>query len=142
MSYFWVKTLHIVFVIGWCAGLICLPRIFMALAQAPTLAARAVLHGMGRRLLRFSTLLAPPAILLGLWLFGVVGIGKGANGGWLHAKAFFVFLTVVFHFTCFVVLMSFEGEKKGAGAGFCRWLGYVALALLLIIVGLAVLKPF
>lgn len=142
MSYFWVKALHILFVVGWYAGLLCLPRVFVALAGAPTLAARATLHGMGRRLLRFSTFLAPPAVLLGLWLFGVVGIGKGSDGGWLHAKMFFVLLTVVFHFTCFVVLMRFEGENKGPGAGFCRCLGYVPLALLLIIVGLAVLKPF
>lgn len=142
MSYFWVKTLHIVFVLGWFAGLLSLPRLFVAMAQAPTSAARETLYAMARRLLRFTTLLAPPAVLLGLWLFGVVGIGKGSNGGWLHAKTFFVLLTVAFHFTCFVVLMSFEGNKSGPSVRFCRRLGGVPLVLLTIIVGFAVLKPF
>lgn len=142
MSYFWIKALHIMLVVCWFAGLFCLPRLFVAMAQAPSHAARQVLHAMSKRLLGMTTLVAVPAVLLGLWLFGVFGIGKGPNGGWLHAKAFFVLLTVVLHFTCFVVLVTFEGEKKGATERFCRRLAVVPFALLAVIVGLAVLKPF
>ena len=68
----WIKSLHIVFVASWFAGLFYLPRIFVNLAQIPTeVPADAVrerdrLLGMARRLLRFTTLLAVPALGLGL----------------------------------------------------------------------------
>jgi len=142
MSYPWIKTLHIVLVIAWFAGLSCLPRIFATMAQTQASDARLVLHGMAKRLLRFTTLAAVPAVLLGLWLFGVIGIGKGPNGGWVHAKVFFMLLAIAFHFTCFILLVSFEGNKKGASATFCRRLVYIPIVLLAIIVTFAVLKPF
>ncbi len=70
----WVKSLHIVFVASWFAGLFYLPRIFVNLAQIPqetppeSLRERERLLLMARKLLRFTTLLAVPAIVFGLWL--------------------------------------------------------------------------
>jgi protoporphyrinogen IX oxidase len=63
----WVKALHIVFVASWFAGLFYLPRIFVNLAMvAPdSHAERDRLLLMARKLLRFSTLLAVPALALG-----------------------------------------------------------------------------
>ena len=63
----WVKSFHIVFVASWFAGLFYLPRIFVNLAMvAPGSAAeRDRLLLMARKLLRFSTLLAVPAVGLG-----------------------------------------------------------------------------
>ena len=142
MSYPWIKTLHIVLVIAWFAGLFCLPRLYFTMAQASSRGSRAVLHAMAKRLLRFTTVVAVPAVLLGLWLFGVIGIGKGPNGGWVHAKVFFMLLAIAFHFACFILLVSFEGDKKGASATFCRRLVYIPIVLLTIIVTFAVLKPF
>jgi len=142
MLYPWIKTLHIVLVIGWFAGLVGLSRLYVTLSQTSSVEARVTLHGMARRLLFLTTLLAVPAVLLGLWLFGVFGIGKGPGGGWLHAKVFFVLLMIVFHFVCFIVLVGFENGKQGAGAGFCRRFAYMPALLFPIIVALAVLKPF
>jgi len=65
----WIKTLHIVFIASWFAGLFYLPRIYVNLAQQHEPAVRAVLLGMARRLFRFTTLLAVIAIIFGLWLF-------------------------------------------------------------------------
>ena len=63
----WVKAFHIVFVASWFAGLFYLPRIFVNLAMvAPGSAAeRDRLLLMARKLLRFTTLLAVPALALG-----------------------------------------------------------------------------
>ncbi len=63
----WVKSFHIIFVASWFAGLFYLPRIFVNLAMvAPgSVAERERLLLMARKLLRFTTLLAVPA--LGWW---------------------------------------------------------------------------
>src|SRR5690606_26136554 len=62
----WVKAFHIVFVASWFAGLFYLPRIFVNLAMvAPGSAAeRDRLLLMARKLLRFTTMLAVPALVL------------------------------------------------------------------------------
>src|SRR5436190_9766885 len=88
----WVKSLHIVFVTSWFAGLFYLPRIYvnLAMVEADSRAERNRLLLMARKLLRFSTILAVGAIALGVWLWLGWGIGRGS--GWLHAKLFVVFL--------------------------------------------------
>ena len=64
----WIKSFHIVFVASWFAGLFYLPRIFVNLAMVPagSEAERARLLLMARKLMRFTTLLAVPAVVLGL----------------------------------------------------------------------------
>ena len=73
----WVKSFHIVFVASWFAGLFYLPRIFVNLAMVPagSVAERERLLLMAKKLLRFTTLLAVPAVALGLWLWLGYGIG-------------------------------------------------------------------
>eukprot|EP01042_Synura_sphagnicola_P029680 gene29680-38265_t len=95
----WVKAFHIVFVASWFAGLFYLPRIFVNLAMvAPGSAAeRDRLLLMARKLMRFTTLLAVPAIALGLWLWLGYGIGRGSGNGWMHAKLAVVLVVVAQH---------------------------------------------
>ena len=83
----WIKALHIVFVASWFAGLFYLPRIFVNLAMVPpgSDAERARLLLMAHKLYRFMTILALPALALGLLLWLVYGIGKGPGQGWMHA---------------------------------------------------------
>ncbi|MDO8278355.1 MAG: CopD family protein, partial [Burkholderiaceae bacterium] len=94
----WVKSLHIVFVASWFAGLFYLPRIFVNLAMVPpgSDAERARLLLMARKLMRFSTILAAPALAFGVWLWLGYGIGRGPGQGWLHAKLFVVLLVLVY----------------------------------------------
>ena len=81
----WVKSFHIVFVASWFAGLFYLPRIFVNLAMVTpgSEAERARLMLMARKLMRFTTLLAVPAVALGLWLWIGYGIGWGPGNGWM-----------------------------------------------------------
>ena len=64
----WVKSLHIVFVASWFAGLFYLPRIFVNLAMVPpeSEAERTRLLLMARKLMRFMNLLLWPAVGLGV----------------------------------------------------------------------------
>jgi putative membrane protein len=77
----WVKSFHIVFIASWFAGLFYLPRIFVNLAMVPpeSIAERERLLLMARKLLRFTTLLAVPALGFGLWLWLGYGIGRGTG---------------------------------------------------------------
>ncbi len=65
----WIKSLHLLFVISWFAGLFYLPRILVNLAMEEDTAARARLLLMARKLYRFMTLLAAPALAFGFWLW-------------------------------------------------------------------------
>jgi uncharacterized membrane protein len=90
----WVKAFHIVFIASWFAGLFYLPRIFVNLAMVPpeSVAERQRLLLMARKLMRFTHLLAVPALVLGLWLWLGYGIGLGSGNGWMHAKLLVVLL--------------------------------------------------
>jgi len=136
----WVKALHIVFVTSWFAGLFYLPRIFVNLAMEIEPASRARLLLMARKLFRFTTMLAVPAVIFGLWLFAGYGIGKGA--GWMHAKLGLVVLVIGYHHACGVLLKKFETNRNQRGDRWYRWFNEVPVLLLLAIVVLVVVKPF
>jgi putative membrane protein len=138
----WIKSLHIVFIASWFAGLFYLPRIFvnLAMVEPQSQAERARLLLMARKLLRFTTLLAVPAIGLGLWLWLVYGIGKG--DGWMHAKLALVLLVIGYHHACARLLRRFAAGENGHGHRWYRWFNELPVLLLLAIVVLVVIKPF
>ncbi len=140
----WVKSFHIVFVASWFAGLFYLPRIFVNLAMVPSesVAEQARLLLMARKLMRFSTLLAVPAVLLGLWLWLGYGIGWGPGNGWMHAKLLVVALALGYHHACGVLLRRFEGGGPSRSHVWFRWFNEVPVLLLLTAVILVVVKPF
>lgn len=144
MSYLWIKAFHIVFVAAWFAGLFYLPRILVNLAQVPegSIAERERLIGMARRLLRFSTLLAVPAVALGLWLWLVTGIGRGPGNGWMHAKLALVLLVIGYHHGCAVLLRKFAAGQNRRAHTWYRWFNEVSVLLFAAIVVLVVVKPF
>ena len=140
----WIKSLHIVFIASWFAGLFYLPRIFVNLAQVPanSEAERARLLLMARKLLRFTTILAVPAVLLGAWLWMGYGIGRGPGNGWMHAKLALVVLAIGYHHGCGVLLRRFVAGTNRRSHVFYRWFNEVPVILLLAIVILVVVKPF
>ena len=140
----WIKTLHIVFVTSWFAGLFYLPRIFVNLAMvAPgSIAERERLLLMAKKLMRFTNLLAVPAVGLGLWLWLGYGIGKGPGNGWLHAKLAVVVLVLGYHHSCGVLLRKFVAGGNTRSHRWFRFFNEIPVILLLITVALVVLKPF
>jgi putative membrane protein len=140
----WVKSFHIVFVASWFAGLFYLPRIFVNLALVPpeSVAERERLLLMARKLLRFTTILAVPALLLGLWLWLGYGIGRGAGNGWMHAKLAAVILILGYHHACGLLLRRFAQGSQRRSHVWYRWFNEVPVVLLVVVVVLVVVKPF
>src|SRR4029453_289392 len=88
------KTLHIVFMVTWFAGLFYLPRLFVyhCLATDPIGIERFKL--MERKLYRgIMTPAAALTIVFGIWLM----FGYGITGGWLYAKIALVLILVAHH---------------------------------------------
>jgi putative membrane protein len=140
MAYLVVKSFHIVLVSAWFAGLFYLPRIFVNLAMETDRAATARLLLMARKLFRFMTVLAIPALGCGLWLWLALGIGRGQ--GWLHAKLAIVLLLVLYHLICGRLLQSFERGDNKRGHRWYRWFNEIPVIGLLAVVLLVVVKPF
>ena len=140
----WIKALHIVFVASWFAGLFYLPRIFvnLAMVSASSAAERERLLLMARKLYRFMTILAVPALALGLLLWLHYGIGRGPGQGWMHAKLFIVLLLLGYHHACGVILRKFQLGTMQRSHIWFRWFNEAPVLMMLVAVCLVVVKPF
>ena len=137
--YNYIKSLHLIFVVTWFAGLFYLPRIFVNLADEKNPEAYARLLGMSNRLFRFMTILAVPAVILGLTLWLVFGVGAGEL--LMHAKLFFVLLVIGYHHACWILLKKFRARANLKSGVWYRWFNEVPVILLLVIVSLVIFKP-
>ncbi len=142
MGYLWIKTFHILFVASWFAGLFYLPRIYVNLAQATDPAVKQTLIGMSRRLYRFMSILAFPAIGFGLVLYIYYGVGLGPSSLWMHLKLLFVAVVLGYHFLCRHYLTLFEQDRNTRSHVFYRWFNEAPVVLMLVVTALVVIKPF
>ncbi|WP_080402675.1 MULTISPECIES: CopD family protein [Burkholderia] len=140
MAMLWVKTFHIVLIASWFAGLFYLPRIYVNLAMESDPAAIRRLLVMARKLFRFMTLIAVPALACGMWLWLAVGIGQGQ--GWVHAKVAVVLLLIVYHAYCGHLLKVFERGENRRSDRWYRVFNELPVLGMLVAVALAVIKPF
>jgi protoporphyrinogen IX oxidase len=137
-----VKSLHIIFMVTWFAGLFYLPRLFVYHAQAAPDDTIGIerFKIMERRL--YSGIMTPAAVLtiaFGLWLW----LGYGISGGWLHAKLALVALLVAFHIYLGMLMRDFAHDRNRHSHVFYRWLNEIpALPILVAVVLLVVMKPF
>lgn len=135
----WVKSLHIVFMVTWFAGLLYLPRLFVYHALATDRDGIERFKVMERKL--FFGIMTPGAVLtiaFGLWLW----LGFGRSGGWLHAKLVIVALLVGYHLWCGKLLADFKRDRNTKSHKWYRWFNEVPVVFLLAAVILAVVKPF
>jgi putative membrane protein len=140
----WIKSFHIIFVASWFAGLFYLPRIFVNLAMVPpeSVSEEQRLLLMARKLMRFTTLLMIPALVLGFVLWLVYGIGQGEGNGWMHAKLALVVLAIGYHHMCGAMLRKFEAHANQKSHMWFRWFNELPVVLLTLTVILVVVKPF
>jgi len=136
----WVKSLHIVFMVTWFAGLFYLPRLFVyhALAQDQTSIER--FRVMERKL--YYGIMTPGALLtivLGLWLWSA---WFADARGWLHAKLALVGLLIGYHLWCGKLLADFKHGRNRRSHVWYRWFNELPVLLLIAVVILAVVKPF
>lgn len=135
----WVKALHIVFVASWFAGLFYLPRIFVNMAMETNPNTNERLLIMARKLYRFMTLLMIPALVLGLWLWLLYGIGQQSI--WLYLKLVLVLLLVGYHHVCKRLLKKFEQGENTHSHIWYRWFNEIPVLGMLAVVILVVVKP-
>lgn len=147
MTYVWIKTLHLLFVIAWMAAVFYLPRILVNIAEAgQEPGVRQRLELMGRRLYRFGHIMFGLAFVFGLllwqgWRFLPMPDVIGA-GHWLHAKlGLVVLLLAYFIVTGRLVKRSATGAPLPA-ARTLRLFNELPVLLLLAVIYLVIAKPF
>ncbi len=139
----WIKSLHIIFMVTWFAGLFYLPRLYVYhamcnLNDAADANSIARFKIMERKL--FWGIMTPGAILtilFGMWLW----LGYDFSGFWLHIKLKLVLLLIIYHVYCGKLLYDFKYDKNKHSHVYYRWFNEIPVILLIAIVILVVLKP-
>jgi len=139
--YQWLLAFHIIAVIASMAGMLYLPRLFVYHCEAdPGSRQSEIFKVMERRLLR---VIINPAMavtwVLGLWL---AYRGGWFAAPWLHVKLVLVLGMMGVHGILSKYVREFAADKRRKGPKFFRILNEVPTVLLILIVILAVVKPF
>ncbi len=139
--YPWLKALHIISVIAWMSGLLYLPRLFVYHAAAPVGSGEdATFKVMEGRLYRIIMRPAMVATLVfGVLLVLVIGM---AGQGWLHVKLVLVVLLLGLHHMMGRWLRDFAVGVNRHSQRFYRIVNEVPTLMMIVIVILAVVKPF
>lgn len=137
----WIKTLHVVAVIAWMAGMLYLPRLFVYHVPAAVGSELSeTLKLMEKRLLR---LILNPAMIV-VWITGpILAYRLGYfQSPWLHAKMTLVLVLSGVHGYLAGRVRAFAEDRNQKSAGFYRVLNEVPTVLMVLIVFLVVVKPF
>lgn len=142
--YNWVKAFHVIVVIAWMAGMFYLPRLYVYhVGAAPGSELSETLKLMENRLLRF---IINPA-MIATWVLGLIlifgfDVIDMRTAGWLHVKLTAVVLLTIFHIMLARWRKDFAADRNTRSAGFYRVMNEVPTVLLIIIVIMAIVKPF
>ncbi len=134
----WLKSLHIIFMVTWFAGLFYLPRLFVYHAMSEDSVSLERFKVMERKL--YFGIMTPGAVLtlvFGVWLW----LGYGFGGLWLNAKLALVAVLVAYHLYCGKLVSDFKNNRNSNTHVYYRWFNEVPVLILFAIVFLVVLKP-
>jgi len=141
-TYLIYKSIHLISVISWMAGLLYLPRIFVYHAEKNEIdSISEVFKTMERKLYFF---IMYPAMIIS-WLFALIMLNKNSallSAGWMHMKILMVILLTAYHFYLGYCLKQFKNNKNTKSSKFFRITNEIPTILLIFIVFLAILKPF
>ena len=133
-SYLLFKSLHLIAVISWMAGLLYLPRIFVYHSENNNEIISSVFKTMERKLFYY---IMTPAMVLS-WLFGLVlihEIGFTQIGNlWLKLKLILVILLTAYHFYLGLLLNRFIQDQNKKTSKFYRYINEIPTLLLILIV--------
>lgn len=138
----WFKALHIITMVCWFAGLFYLPRIYVYHAKTQDINIQKQFNIMEWRLFWYIT--TPAAVLTGMfgWSIILTNYDYYAAMNWLHVKLILVLLLVFYHIYLGKILFDFKHNKNLHSEKFYRYLNEIPTVFLIVIVLLAVLKPF
>ena len=141
-SYLLFKSLHLIAVISWMAGLLYLPRIFVYhVENLNDQNSSSIFKTMERKLFFYIMM---PAMILS-WIFGLIliftiGIDVFFTL-WLKLKLLFVILLTIYHFYLSKLLKDFNLNRNTKSSKFFRILNEVPTILLILIVFIVIFKP-
>ena len=140
-TYLLFKSLHLIAVISWMAGLLYLPRIFVYHSENNNEIITNVFKTMEKKLFYY---IMTPAMTLS-WLFGLVlihEIGFDELGSlWLQLKLIFVIILTSYHFYLGFLLKKFNLDQNLRSSKFYRYINEVPTLLLILIVFVVIFKP-
>jgi len=140
-GYLWIKSLHVVSIIAWMAGLLYLPRLFVYHCAAPAGSVSSeTFKVMERRLL--GAIMTPAMIVA--WITGLVLAYQAGffNTGWLHLKLSMVLLLSGAHGYMSRCVRTFAADANQRAHGFYRVLNEAPTLLMVVIVIAVIVKPF
>ena len=141
-SYLLLKSLHLIAVISWMAGLLYLPRIFVYHVENLNNKNISTIFKTMEKKLYFYIMM--PAMIL-TWIFGLILI---SNLGfevfstlWMKLKLLLVVLLTIYHFYLAKLLGNFKLNENTKSSKFFRVINEVPTILLILIVFIIVFKP-
>jgi len=144
-TYLLFKSIHLIAVISWMAGLLYLPRIFVyhseAIINNKPEALNSTFKIMERRLFVY---IMNPAMIVS-WIFGILLIHTigldNLSFFWLQLKIAFVVILSIYHFFLFQCLSKFAENNNSYSPRFYRVINEIPTILLIAIIIIAVFKP-
>jgi len=139
----WLKALHLIFMVTWFAGLFYLPRLYVYHAQSEDTVSKERFKVMERKL--FYGIMTPGMIItfiFGFWMLIDYAWSMYASMGWVHAKLALLAGLVVYHYYCYRFLNDFKFDTNQRSHIFYRWFNEIPVLFLVLIIILAVVKPF
>ncbi len=134
----WMKSLHIIFMVTWFAGLFYLPRLYVYHAEAKDKISNDRFKVMERKL--FYGIMTPGGILT--IFFGLLLIyNYPYQGQWLTYKLILVFFLIIYHLYCWKFLNLFKYDKNYHSHVFYRFFNEVPVIILIAAVFLVIYKP-
>ncbi|WP_409432756.1 protoporphyrinogen oxidase HemJ [Litorimonas sp. RW-G-Af-16] len=142
-AYLWIKAFHLAAVIFWMAGLLYLPRLFVYHSVAEKGGElEAKMEEAEAKLLR---IIMNPAMIVA-FVLGLVLIGYNietlTSSGWLHVKLLLVFSLIAYHMWLAVTRKAFLNGGRPKSEKFFRRINELPAIFTLIIVIMAIVKPF
>ena len=144
-TYLLFKSIHLIAVISWMAGLLYLPRIFVYHSEAvqanKSQDLMSTFKVMERRL--FMYIMNPAMVvswIFGLLLIHVIGI-ENTSFLWLQLKLIFVIILSIYHFFLLLCLRRFDENKNSFSSKFYRIINEIPTILLIGIILIVVFKP-
>ncbi len=139
--YLLFKSLHLISVISWMAGLLYLPRIFVYHSEADHDSQRKIFKIMEKKLYNYIMM---PAMLLS-WLFGVLlihNLGFSVFSElWMQIKMILVVILSFYHFTLGKYLRDFAIDNNQKTSKFFRIFNEIPTIILIVVIFVAIFKP-
>ena len=139
--YFLFKSLHLIAVVSWMAGLLYLPRIFVYHSEASHESQKDIFKIMEKKLYNYIMM---PAMLLS-WLFGILLLHSITLSVffelWMQIKIIAVIILTYYHFTLGKYLNDFAIDKNEKSSKFFRIYNEIPTIVLIVVIFTVIFKP-